>query len=229
MEIGNLAQWVGAAVTFLAVLVALFKEGIVRWRRRPILDLVSVLSHAIPMRYSVQRTSLTLAVTQSYYFRLWIENRGKSRAESVQVYVAKLLRRAADGTFREDPHFLPLNLRWSHGQGPDGSPEVYAEGISPGMGKHCDLGHIIDPAHRGELGEALAEVPATDTILALDLEVLPTSLSHLIAPGTYQLELRIAAANCLPVTKILKVTLTGKWFHDEQVMFRDGIGLQITK
>ena len=81
-------------------------------------------------------------VANCYYFRLWVDNHGKTRAERVQVFAAKLHRLGADGKFVEDKHFLPLNLRWSHSED---HPEVFAEGISPYMGKHCDLGRIIDP------------------------------------------------------------------------------------
>ena len=230
MDIGNVAQWVGAGTTFLAVLVALFKDEIIKWRRRPILDVSTILEpphcDMTTLRYTTQRTAPTYAEAKCYYFRLWVENQGKTRADRVQVFVAKLFRRAADGKFKEDTHFLPMNLRWSHVQAPGGGPEVYAEGISPQMGKHCDIGHIIEPAHRAECGEALPRVSPTSTLFALDLEVYPNTLSHLLAPGTYRLALRIAAANSLPVTKTLEVTVTGKWFDNEQQMLQDGIGLR---
>jgi hypothetical protein len=95
------------------------------------------------------------------------------------------------------------------------------------MGKHCDLGHIMNPDCRKELGEDLPDLAATNTVFALALEVCPSTLSHLLAPGIYHLELRIAAANCSPVTKILELTFTGNWFDDPHKMFRDGVGLRI--
>jgi hypothetical protein len=231
MNVGNVAQWVGAGTTLLAVLVALFKDEIIKRWRRPILDVSTVLEpphcHMTTLRYTTQRTGSTYAEAGCYYFRLWVENRGKTRADRVQVFVAKLSRRVADGTFKEDVRFLPMNLRWSHMQTLGGGPEVYAEGISPQMGKHCDIGHIIDPAHRAECGEALSGVPPTSTLFALDLEVYPNTLGHLLTPGTYRLVLRVAAANSLPMTKILEVTVTGKWFDNERLMFQDGIGLRV--
>jgi hypothetical protein len=231
MDVGNLAQWVGASVTFLAVLVALFKDEIIKWRRRPIFDISTTLQpphcHMTILRYMAQQTAPTYTEAQCYYFRLWVENRGKTRADRVQVFVAKLFRRAADGTFKEYTNFLPMNLRWSHVQAPGGGPEIYAEGISPQMGKHCDIGHIIDPANRAECGEDLPGVLPMSTLFALDLEVYPNTLSHLLAPGTYRLVLRVAAGNSLPMTKILELTVTGKWFDNERQMFQDGIGLRV--
>lgn len=233
MELGTVAQWASATATLLAVLVALFKAEIVGWWRRPVLDAFVLLEppycHSTILRYEVQRTALTYAAAQCFYFRLWITNRGKTRADRVQVFAARLFRKTADGSFKEDRRFLPMNLRWahSHSREPGGGPEVYAEGISPDMGKHCDLGHITDPNYRAELGESLEGVPATDAIFALDLEVSPNTKSHLLSPGTYRLDLQIAAANSRPVNKQVEVTVTGKWFSDEQKMFHDGIGLRV--
>ncbi len=232
MELGSIAQWVAAGATLLAVLVALFREEIVSWWRRPVLDVSVLLSpphcHATILQYQVQRIAPTSVQAQCYYFRLWVENRGRTRAERVQVFAAKLFRRVADGSFQEDKRFLPLNLRWAHGQARDGrGPEIYAEGISPKMGKHCDIGHITDPNNRAELGEDLEGVSSGKAIFALDLEVAPNTRSHLLAPGIYRLELRVAAGNSSPVTKVLEITVTGDWFADERKMFQDGIGLRV--
>ena len=145
----------------------------------------------------------------------------------VQVFAAKLLRRNADGTFKQVESFLPMNLRWSHAQQGSRAPEIFAEGISPEMGKHCDLGRVIDPAHHANLGEELQGLEAGESILALDLEVPPNTKSHLVPPGVYQLQLRVAAANCLPVTKVIELTITGKWFSDQKQMFSDGLGIKV--
>lgn len=234
MKMGTVAQWAGAIATFLAVLVALFKDSFIKWWYRPKLEVTAKLEEPhcqmTSVYYDVQRVAPTRVVAKCYYLRIWIENSGKTRAERVQVFAAKLLRRAADGEFRTDLKFLPMNLLWTHYEGPGGAREIYAEGISPEMGKHCELGRIIDPTDplvRKELGENLPEVPSTSTIFALDLEVHPSTLCHLLAPGTYRLKLRIAAANCRPITRVLEFTLTGDWFDDPQKMFRDGIGMRI--
>ncbi|MBI3939030.1 MAG: hypothetical protein HY323_18815 [Betaproteobacteria bacterium] len=230
---GTVADWAVATATFLAVLVALFKDEVAQWWRRPILAVSVSLEppycHKTILRYTVQRTALTFAQAQCYYFRLWIENQGKTRATQVQVFAARLFRRAADGSFQHDVHFLPMNLRWAHAhsRGPEGGPEVYADGISPKMGKHCDLGHVIDPANRTECGENIEGVSPTSPLFALDLEFPPNTGSHLLAPGTYRLELQIAAANARPVTKLLEITIAGSWSDDERIMFRDGIGLRV--
>lgn len=226
MEMGSVGQWFAASATTAAVLVALFKDEFLKWRRRPILEVIVALEpphcHSTLLQHPVQRA---VVPAQCYYFRLWIQNNGKSRAEKVQVFAASLARRVADGSFRKDPNFLPMNLRWSHTMKPDGTPEIYAEGISPAMGKHCDIGHIVDPKYRSEYGEDLRALAKDESVFALDLEVSPNTRTNLLAPGTYQLELRVAASNCLPVVITLELTITGKWFEDESQMFRDAVGL----
>ena len=231
MDYGTVAQWVGATATLLAVLVALFKDEFLRWRRKPELRVSIALAspdcHKTTLNYVVQKTALTCRAADCYYLRIWVENVGKTRAERLQVFAAKLLKRHADGSFKEVKDFLPMNLLWTHGQGGKSGPEIFAEGISPQMGKHCDLGHIVDPKHRKDVvGNDLPTVAPDDTVLALVLEVKPNTLSHLVPPGVYRLELRVAAANCSPVNHTLEITITGKWFPEQTRMFSDGLGIR---
>lgn len=235
MSTVDTAEWVGAIATALAVIVALLKEEIVALWRRPSLNALVRLRP--PDCHKTELTKLVWGIVtaepnpsvgghvQCYYLRLWVENKGK-RAEKVQVFASKLQRRQADGTFRDDDRFLPMNLKWSHSQLTIGGPEIFAEGISRDMGKHCDLGHIIEPKFRSDFGATLPGVAADQTILELDLEFAPNTLSHLIPPGVYRLMLLIAAANAEPVKKTIEITLTGTWYDDEERMFSDGIGLR---
>lgn len=229
VEIGTLAQWAGATATFLAVLVALFKDEMLRWWRKPKLTVSVALAppdcHKTSLYYDVSN-SRVVGSADCYYLRVWVANVGKTRAERVQVFASKLFRRRADASFKEVEAFLPMNLRWAHGHRASGGPEIFAEGISPGMGKHCDLGHVVDPKLEKEVGEDLPGIAADHAILALDLEVPPASLSHLIPPGVYRLELRVAAANSAPQPKAIELTITGKWFEDQAQMFSDGLGLK---
>ncbi len=223
MNSSETAAWTGKIVTFLAVLVALFKEDLrVLWRRP---KLVSAINLSAPDCHKTELsflhiTSQVVEKSPCYYFRVWIRNNGNLRAEQVQVFAARLLRKHADGNFKEDRQFLPMNLRWSH------SHEIFADGISPKMGKHCDLGYIMHPSKAAKAGNTLPNVPTGKAIMSLDLEVKPNTMSHLLSPGVYQLELRVAAANLTPVLMILELTLTGDWYDDESQMFSHGIGLR---
>jgi hypothetical protein len=220
LEPGTIAQWVGAFATFSAVLVALFKDPVVRYWRRPKLKVVCVL--APPDCHLTRMTVLPNGPSADcYYLRLWVENVGMTRAEMIQVFAAKLSRKSADGTFREIPEFLPMNLKWSH------TGEIFAPGISPSMGKHCDLGHLLDPQYQKLFGHILEGVPDNQTILGLDLEMLTFTGTHLIRPGTYQMLLRVAGANCAVVEKTIELSVTGAWFAQEDRMFKEGLGLRV--
>ena len=218
------ASWTSAIGTLLAVVVALFKEDIVRHWRKPKLQAIIRLSapdcHKTTLTFFDPKTGTVLANPDCYYFRLWVENKGKTRADRVQVFVSRLLRKHADGTFREELSFLPMNLRWSHSQMKQGGPEIFAEGISPKMGKHCDFGHIVDPKIQNINGK---------TVMTLDLEIAPNTGSHIIPPGEYHIELKIAASNATPKVLILEMDLIGNWYFDEGKMFTDGIGLKTIK
>ena len=231
MDIGTVAQWAGATATFLAVIVALFKDEILRAWRKPQLMVSIALQppdcHKTTLTYIVQKSGVMYRSPDCYYLRLWVENIGKTRAERVQVFAAKLFRRNADGLFKEVDGFLPMNLRWAHGQQASGGPEIFAEGISPEMGKHGNLGHIVDPRFRKDVGEDLPGMAAHETVVALDLEVQPNTLSHLVPPGVYRLQLRVAAANSAPVTRTIELTITGKWFAEQAQMFSDGLGIRM--
>ncbi len=231
------AAWAAAIATFLAALVALFKEDIVYyvfWWHHPSLivrtrrgapdwaktPIVGIYPEELPSGEQVQRWG---PIADAYYFRIWVENTGRERAEDVQVYAAKLWKRQADSTFQPVNTFLPMNLRWAHSPNP-AEPEIFDD-MNPEMGRHCDLGHICDPARKAATGDEIAGVEAEKTIFHLELEIKPARGSHLLPPGYYRLELRVAAANARPITKILEINHTGRWFPDEEKMFDEGVGI----
>ena len=228
---GSIAQWVSAGATLSAVAVALFKDEFFRWRRRPLLG-VSIkpgppdCSKTI-LSYQVQRVAMTFVRAEYYSIRLWIANDGRSRAEQVQVFVSQLLKQSADGSYRKVDSFLPMNLRWSHGTDPHGVPEIFADGISPGMGKHCDFGHVVALSSQADLNEVVGESPDGRTVFALDLEIIPTSKTHLIPPGKYKLELRVAGSNTRASSWTVNLNLTGEWHDTADKMFTDGIGVSV--
>ena len=215
-----MAQWVAAGVTFAAVLVALFKDEFLRRWRRPELQVSIKLQPPDCHKMTITRMPDGLRA-DCYYLRLWIKNTGKTRAEQVQVFADKLLRESADGSFRDVHTFLPMNLQWAHGH------EIFAIGISPQMGKHCDLGRIINPALRKQFGDDLQDLPDTQPILGLDLEFKASTMGYLVRPGKYQLQLKIAGSNANVVRKTIEITLKESWFDAEARMYTEGLGIKI--
>lgn len=97
------------------------------------------------------------------------------------------------------------------------------------MGKHCDLGHIIDPSERAAWGEDPQDIALSDprTSLTFDLMVAPSHKGHIVGPGEYQLEIFVAAENARPVKRTIAISLRGDWHADERKMLRDGVGVTV--
>ena len=220
----TLAQWAGAIATSAAVVVALFKEEISRVFRRPklVVRIQPIAPDCVKTPIHVTAGGNLQWAGEAYFLRLWIENSGALRAEKVQVFLADVKRLQSDGSFGTVPGFLPMNLRWSHTD--FFKPEVYADGISPKMGKHCDLACISDP-HNPTL-PPLPDSPQGKTTVDLWLEVFPATQSHRLPTGTYVLEVRVAAANSWPANFRIQLNNNGEWFTNEAKMFARGVGVK---
>ena len=95
------------------------------------------------------------------------------------------------------------------------------------MGKHCDVGHIADPARRDMLREDAPRLALTNqqTSLAFDLMAAPNHKGHIVGPGEYQLDILVAAENARPIKRTIAISLRGTWNPDETIMLRDGVGV----
>ena len=227
MKNSEWAAWFGAISTFLAVIVALFKEEISRWWRRPELTISLKLGspdcHRTTCVYSfIHKETMqpVQAKAHCYYFRIWVENTGNAPVRKIHVYASNLFEKQGKH-YSEIDEFPPMNFKWSH------THEIYAEKISPKMGRHCDISHIADPKYKKINGEYIDDPESEDTIMAVDLEVLPNTKSHLLTKGQYQMYIKIAADNHKPITKMLEFDLKGEWFEKEAVMLYKGIQMQL--
>jgi hypothetical protein len=153
---------------------------------------------------------------------MWITNVGRSTANRVQVFAARLERRHADEQFHQESFFLPMNLLWSH------TGAVYSDGIAPEMGQHCDLGIIYSPAIPSDLINRPDRIPAGKTCLQLETEVRPFTGSSHLEPGDYRLWLRIAASNAKPEDVCVRISLPGDWYDDEEEMLSHGVGVSVS-
>jgi hypothetical protein len=221
--LGTVGQWFAGLITLFAVLVALFKDDYVRRRDRPILK--ATIRPGFPdcapaVIYTTYQGNLAQA--DSYYIRLWVENIGKDRAEDVQVYVANLYRRdTTTGSFRRVERFLPMNLSWAHSQPKE--REIFAKGVASKMGRHCDVGHLVKPQDGEPFGVAHTDAVMGVCSLMLDLEAPPATGTHMLAAGTYRLELWIAGSNAQRITKFVQIKVDGRWFDDIAQMFTKGL------
>lgn len=220
------AEWLTAIGTLALAVLAAFQDTVRGWLYHPALD-ASIRTQP-PDCVAVPITTLDgRKIADALYLRIWVENNGSTTARNVEVYASELLRKRADNTWEPVHEFPPMNLRWSNTQ------VIYFPNIVPEMGKHCDLGHITDPALRSDpnLREENPRLNLTpqETSLAFDLMAAPNFKGHIIGPGDYRLKILIAAENSRHrIARTVSLSLNGRWFADETRMLREGVGVSIT-
>lgn len=216
-----ITDWLIAFGTLLLAFVAIFQDWIRARVWHPELhvcmDFTPPYCHKAILRGRQVRIE-----ADCYYFRLRVSNSGHHRAEMVEVYAAQLSKQQADGSFKEMNSFLPMNLLWSHINKP-------YDAISPEMEKLCNLGHIVEPPERSSFAmedDPRLGIPPDKTVFSFDVATPSYTMSHLIPPGIYHLDLLVAAANAKRVKKTVEIIVTGKWFDDEERMLGEGIAIR---
>jgi hypothetical protein len=92
------------------------------------------------------------------------------------------------------------------------------------MWAFCDIVSFCDPENTYQRRPTGAD-PA-ETVGKLQLEFDLPSEWHLLIPGTYQLTLRIGAANVAPIDRIVEFTHDGKWAPDD-IMRRNHLAVSL--
>ena len=214
---GPAANWAVAIGTLILAFVAVFREWVKSWFFKPDLDL-----DVRAARPFAEKTWFD-PNTAVYYFRLAITNTGRVAARDVQVYAYAVKRKKADDKYKAIDRFTPMALRWTH-KNSGTLPYILPE-MPPA---YCDLGHISDPERKAATFERLDDVPVNQTVFVLETEINPNSRGNLLGPGEYSVYLKVAASNCPPRDFKVKIkTPSGQWFADEDLMFRDGIGISL--
>lgn len=218
------AAWAAAGATFAAVLVAVFHDQIRAWVWRPKLK-VSIRT-ALPdcCAVPVHNSDTGEFMADAFYFRLFIENDGRATAKNVEVYAAQLTVQRADGAWEVVEQFPPMNLTWAN------LPEIIAlPQLTPQTGRHCDLGHVVDPGPRSSLPRW--EQPATGlggvSCFAFELMAKPNHRPHVVGPGIYRLKIEVSAENARAITSTVAIRLNPKWAKDEATMLREYVGITI--
>jgi hypothetical protein len=174
---------------------------------------IDALVEAPSAQKTTWRSTTGTDLAEVWYFRLRITNCGKAAARDVQVFLANVEERR-NGKLIPVKKFLPMFLKWAN-VGTITTPSLW-----PDMPRFCDLGHVTDPEKKQLLNEELAGVGEYHGVLALDLEVLPNQQGHLLEPGTYQFELKIAGENYRPHAFKIQIKFDGLWYPDEEEMFK---------
>ncbi len=198
-ELKDSTGWI-VATAVIAAVAALYKEGISRWLWGPDLEVFYLHESPYvddpPFLDSEQKY-----LGDSYFFRFRVRNVGTATAEKVHVLALNLWKGGAV------KRRYTMNLNWSNA----GARIV---DISQGTERLCDIGFIVDPEKRKDMGYAynLPTVGPEKTLLTLETEVKGTHRHHLLKPGAYQLFLVIGAANHDPIHVKVDIDLKGDWF-----------------
>jgi hypothetical protein len=213
---GTWAQWAGAAATTTGIIVALFRESIYGMFHHPDLEVRLAASRPFCVRTPFSNSF-------RYFVRLWIVNKGDVRAEKVEVFMTTAYSVDEGGEEKIIPSFAPANLRWSYSTFED--PDIVIDGISPDMGRYCDLLAIADPAiiDLNPRPEDSGVVKAS-----LQTEVLSTP-SEFVRQGRYRFWISIAGANRRPVRYVIDFHLTGRWSADQNEMFAHGFTIEFKR
>jgi hypothetical protein len=210
------ADWAVAVGTVVLAFVAVFQQWLQQLVVRPRLSL-----NARVARPDAEKNKWTNGA-DVYYFRLAVINEGNAAARDVQVYLAGVERLRADNRYEPVERFSPMSLLWAHIR------QTTKPIIVPKMPPlFCDLAHVSDPSKKSVTQESLPGVAATDAVLGLDVEVVGFASRHLLEPGTYKFNLKLAASNHPPRDYTLEVVFPGKWFDNQEKMFSDGFGLRL--
>jgi hypothetical protein len=212
---GSLAEWFAGGATLLVAIVALYQDVIKAWLVGP--TLVAVVHNrapdcvSVPMDITVRTESGVVSVmdtVDSMFVRFRVENRNRTTAEDVQVYAGKLSR-LDEGTWVHVETFPPMNLCWSDMP----TREIYYRAIGPFMSKHCDLLHITDPAGRESVEDVEPPVGVDPKLPLLEFELLskPNHGGHIVRPGTYRVDISIAAKNARSFQHVIEVEVGRRW------------------
>jgi hypothetical protein len=214
-----------AAGTIVLAVVAIFQDTVRGWFYKPTLEVSIKTQPPDCLAMPFTRPDGTF-ISDSYYLRIWVQNSGNTTAKNVEVYARQLLRRRADNITWDDViEFPTMNLKWAN------IHTIYFPRIVPEMGRHCDLGHILDPAIRNhpDLREENPRLRLTNQqpSLAFDVIAAPNNKGHIIGPGEYQLKILVVAENGRHAKeKTVSISLKN-WYADEAKMLRDGVGVSI--
>ncbi len=149
----------------------------------------------------------------AYFLRLAVGNNGEAAARNVGVRAVNLWRLdSTTGEYAVDPHFMSMDLTWSHANG-----SVVVAKIDPALPKHCDLAHVDE---------------SNSPFLEFCTEVSPYEVAPGVYPtkkpaGTYRLGVAATADNSKPVYRTLEIVVDGKWYKTEAEMFTKGVVITV--
>jgi hypothetical protein len=219
-------EWFIAGGTLVLAFVALFQDFIRSWLTTPKLEIwtKSATPYCKKLLF-IDKNTAQIRV-DGYGLRIAVRNitpcfRVKNRAIDVEIFAAKLEKKAQDGSYYPVQGFDPMNLIWS-------DSFVPFTIVSPGMERYCFVGRTLKPKDRHNFPAFHDQnLPVDKTCLKLDTVLARHTKEHIVGPGTYRLECLIGAANTKAVRKVFEINLSGNWYDDEVEMYEKGLNISM--
>lgn len=218
-------EWIIAICTAVIAILALFQEHIRSWLKTPFLEVATGSCTPFSKKLLFIRPDDSEKKADGYAIRIRVKNttpcfRIKTRAERVEVFALKLLKKQTDGTFQSVQDFEPRNLIWSHSFQP-------LTDISPEMERYCFIGRIINPEARHNFPDFdMENYNMNETCLRLDIDIARHTKEHIIPHGIYKIECLIGSANTKAIKKTFELSISGEWFDDELNMYERGLTIK---
>lgn len=225
-----IATWLEAIGVTAAVAVALFQERIRRWAYHPALKVTASTDAPDFVQIEIDKYQGRLVNTaMSYYMRMFVANDGNDTARNVEVDAQGLRRRNNDASWERVKEFPPMNFVWSNSPPPEQSyvDRIFLRLLPAKTAKPCDIGHMIDPKKRADFGEASLSTKPGEASFTFELVRAPNNKGHIVGPGTYRLNIVVAAENSNPLERSVEITVPSSWSDDEDTMKKSGVAVRV--
>lgn len=194
-----------AAVTFGALLVALFQEKIKGWFNRARLDME--INLVPPDCHQIDLNDPRGAfICKSLYIRIRVSHKNGIAGENIEIMPVSFSSVSGAGEVNKLDYFLPINLAWSHFQ-----PRTSVMRVPVGLFRHCDFGHFIKSSDGSSLF-------ILDTMIQPN-RVAGGEIPNVIKPGKYIFELLLSGDNVKPLIKKWELEFS-QWSDDEARMLK---------
>lgn len=219
-------QWVIAIGTAILAVIALFQDYIRSWIKTPTLEVTTGSCTPFCKKLLFIAKDDSEKKADGYALRIKVKNvnplfHTKTRAECVEVFALRLLKKRTDGSFQPIQEFEPRNLLWSNSFYPFSD-------ISPEMERYCFIGRLINPKDRHNFPDFDVEsYNMNETCLRIDIDIARNTKEHIIPPGTYHIECLIGSANTKAFKKTFEISISGEWFDDEIRMYEKGLRIEM--
>jgi hypothetical protein len=151
-------------------------------------------------------------VRDAYWFRMFVENTGRSPAHDVEIILSDMMVRPAPAMpYQPHTRFLLSDGVWTHGA--DVLPQLL-----PGARRLLDVGSMMRPMSAGQ-----------KAFFRFQITVVPESGYNVVEPGDYQFTVTVGARNADLQSVVVRLRFDGDWSADTGTMFRDHVSLQLAE